>query len=63
MEYFVVDYDNGRIAVMQNDNIADLQQFIRDLDETYSDSWFDNAYEAKGSLMEYLGIDKLTEII
>ena len=58
MEYFLVDYDKEIIVGMYEDSIADLQQFIRDLDESYGDSWFDNLVEAQMSVEEYYGVSK-----
>ena len=63
MEYFILDYEAGTIVGCNQSNVANLQQFIKDLDETFGEQWFDNIHEAKEAMMEYLGIDTLEEIM
>ena len=54
MRIYIVNIDTGVITERFYDNILNLEQFKRDLDEIYPDCWYDNVEDALDNLEDSL---------
>jgi len=54
MEIFILTEKDGKWKIAKDvfNNVANLEQFYRDLDDIYGDLWFDNIEDAEEQLKE-----------
>ena len=52
MTIYLIDVDLGLIMEESFDNVANMEQFQRELDELYPDGWFDDIGDAMEALSQ-----------
>ena len=52
MLIYTVDYDKEKVICTEMGDVANLDQFNREMDELFQDGWYDNAEDAEEEIKE-----------